>query len=606
MNNKQKGYLATKENKPYIKAVAKSAQEIGKFEKLELTLDLLANYNNPFDPDEISVTACFIDPQGEKIIVPGFYYQVYSRGMKGENEELLDPVGAACWKVRFSPQRPGMYKYYVTVKDKFDEARSSEDTFQVLDCKKKGFVGVSRVDQRYFEFEDGSPYFAIGHNTCTGATGCVPQLKPEDHTTYKYDRYFTAMGNNGENYTRIWTIGKLGIEWDKLGSYDLKNCWKYDYIVELAERNNIRIMFCFHWFRNLSDITFDYGPKFRKIAVLEGGSPYGLPKGGPCQSMKEFFTNSQAKSCYKKFLRYVVARWGYSTTILSWEFWNEVDAVQDYKPETIRTWTKEMARYLRDIDPWKHLITISFTSRTMDPIMWSLPEIDYVQVHGYWNPTRPKNAILGRDMAAFVLDGIRRAQVFDKPVLFSELGMTAENHSMSPLTEIDSQGLHLHNAIWSSALSGASGTAMLWWWDYVDANNLYTRFKPLAKFIEGVPWTTAKFRKANVKTYTHTMKYAADNVRVVGLQNEELAFLWVQDRRNTWWNRYIHGRDPDLIEDVSMLVSALNKGEYIVEWWDTRTGKVSKKEQITSGDNFVLVSIPSGQTDVACKIFKLK
>ena len=38
----------------------------------------------------------------------------------------------------------------------------------------------------------------------------------------------------------------------------------------------------------------------------------------------DFFTDERAKADYKNRLRYLVARYGYSTSVFAWEFFNEV------------------------------------------------------------------------------------------------------------------------------------------------------------------------------------------------------------------------------------------------------------------------------------------
>ena len=38
----------------------------------------------------------------------------------------------------------------------------------------------------------------------------------------------------------------------------------------------------------------------------------------------DFFTDVRAKADYKNRLRYLVARYGYSTSVFAWEFFNEV------------------------------------------------------------------------------------------------------------------------------------------------------------------------------------------------------------------------------------------------------------------------------------------
>lgn len=78
---------------------------------------------------------------------------------------------------------------------------------------------------------------------------------------------------------------------------------------------------------------------------------------------------------YQKYLRYIVARWGYSTSLLSIEFenenWHNVP------------WHDAMSRYLKQLDPWQHLRTTSLWSGLVIPNLWNLPELTLVNLHHY-------------------------------------------------------------------------------------------------------------------------------------------------------------------------------------------------------------------------------
>ena len=36
---------------------------------------------------------------------------------------------------------------------------------------------------------------------------------------------------------------------------------------------------------------------------------------------------------------------------------------------------------------------------------------------------------------------------------------------MEATGQLDPAGIHLHNALWASVMSGAAGSPMPWWWD---------------------------------------------------------------------------------------------------------------------------------------------
>jgi len=78
-----------------------------------------------------------------------------------------------------------------------------------------------------------------------------------------------------------------------------------------------------------------------------------------------------------------VARWGYSTTLMVYELWNEVDLTQNYTywiPE-VAAWHNTMKQYLNSLDP-NHMVTTSFSS------IYSKNEetyqyLDFCQIHDY-------------------------------------------------------------------------------------------------------------------------------------------------------------------------------------------------------------------------------
>lgn len=76
-----------------------NSEKIGLYEKFEISFDLEGEWDNPFDPDQIKVDAHFYSPDGQKIIVPGFFYQDYYQNLN----KRLEKAGIPVWKIRFTP-----------------------------------------------------------------------------------------------------------------------------------------------------------------------------------------------------------------------------------------------------------------------------------------------------------------------------------------------------------------------------------------------------------------------------------------------------------------------------------------------------------------------
>jgi len=140
---------------------AKSIPQYGKF---EARIDADTQYTNPFDPGEVDIQVHFLAPTGERHVLPAFY-----------DEEDGQPV----WKVRYAPTSPGNHRYYAALGDQ----RTEEFAFECVSSDRDGFIRLSPHDYRYFQFDSGKPYFAVGHNVCW---------------TDDYEHYFRRMADHGE------------------------------------------------------------------------------------------------------------------------------------------------------------------------------------------------------------------------------------------------------------------------------------------------------------------------------------------------------------------------------------------------------------------------
>lgn len=438
---------------------------------VEVDVNVSADFDNPFDPGEIDVRAVLVSPSGRKIIVPAFYYQEFKRELAGGGERL-SPVGKPVWKVRFTPTEVGRYEVYVEARDRRGYiASSGVYSFQAVPSRLPGFVRVSSRDPRYFEFDDGSSNFFVGINVCwSGSKG-----------TYDYDEWFAAMSAAGINMVRIWMAPWcFGIEWNQLGRYNLREAWKLDYVLKLAEKYGIYVILC----------LMNHGQLSTQVNPQWSDNPYNKARGGPLNEPEEFWTNEEAIELFKRRLRYIVARWSYSTHLLAWELWNEVDLTDNYMAvrEQVAKWHREMATYLKSIDPYNRLVTTSFANPNLDPLVWTLDEIDFVTIHKYG----PEGF---RDIPMTLRELVLKAlELYGKPVLVTEFGVDWRWEG-KPYYYFDKEGVGLHDGLWSTLVAGSPVTAMSWWWDnYVHPFRLYYHFKAVSEFFKGVSPTASNFQ----------------------------------------------------------------------------------------------------------------
>lgn len=473
------------DNRPLrLSSVTPNRTRIERYDLLELRLVLQGSYENAFDPEQIDVVGQFRAPDGKTVRVPAFFYREYTRRLDGQTERL-SPAGEPEWRIRFAPMQVGMYQVTVTAKDRTGKTVTSAPLrFQCVPTERAGFVRVSSVDKRYFAFDNGQPYLAIGANVCWGSS----------RGTFDYDEWLPQYAKAGANYFRLWlgpgwttfAMERVGEPRERygVGKIDLANAWRLDYVLQLARQLGMYVMLCFDSFNELRKRQYGGYPYWEE-------TPHNVANGGPLKEPIEFWTHPQMLKAYRDKLRYLVARYGWCTNVLSWQFWNEVDIVgpDAYNLDLITRWHREMAEYLRQIDPWKHLITTSFADSNGREVIDRLPQIDYTTTHNYGS----------RDTSAALTAFHRRKEAYGKPHYVAEFGAGA----MGEDPRVDPTGIALHSGIWSTVMDGAAGTAMLWWWDnHIHPHNLYYHFAALSGFLKGVDFSAERFQRISNASFS--------------------------------------------------------------------------------------------------------
>lgn len=312
--------------------------------------------------------------------------------------------------------------------------------------------------------------------------------------------------------------------------------------------------------------------------------------------MRDFFVLQEARRMFKNRLRYMVARWGYSTHIMAWELWNEIgsadrDAVRDHAQ--VVDWNREMCRYLQSLDP-HHMTTTSLSSTEVWPEMWQVKENEFAQMHGYYyfSEEMKRDA---KDMAGFMTKWLDEIDHFNKPYLFAEFGIVPDKPDTHGLWDKDPRGVHLHNGLWAPMAYGAAGTGMIWWWfNYVDPKNLYFQFKPVADFTKDIPWTTEGFRRADLQE-------SSEKVRALGLTGRDRIVLWLQNRDHIWWN-VAQGNPIEPVPESIVVVKGVPGMSYEVEYFDTWKGGIAKRSEIRSENGSLRIPVPMLERDIAVRL----
>jgi len=343
------------------------------------------------------------------------------------------------------------------------------------------------------------------------------------------------------------------------GFYNTLDCFVVDELVASAEKHGIYLQLCL--------LTRD----LYMGALKDPASPQ----------------YERAIQDARKLFRYAVARWGYSTSIAAWEYWNEMDPGLPAG----RFYTA-LGDWLDRIDPYHHLRTTSTWGPSAKDCNHS--KLDVADTHFY---LRPSDKGRLADEVDAVLERTRwlREQAPLKPAHLGEFGLADEKWGLREEMKSSPDLTDFHNALWASALSGASGTAMFWWWERLDQRNAYPVYRPVSRFIADVPWTSGELKTAAATC-------SDPRPRLVGLHTRERAWLWLFNPEASWARVAVEKRLPSRITGATMEVKALSGGTYRVRWVDPRRGAVISEQRLPLQEGVLHLAVPDFDRDIACGI----
>ncbi len=92
-------------------------------------------------------------------------------------------------------------------------------------------------------------------------------------------------------------------------------------------------------------------------------------------------------------------------------------------------------------------------------------------------------------------------------------------------------------------------------------------------------------------------------VRVIGLKNDTMSLLWIQNKDHTWWN-VVNNIPVEPVEKVEVELCGFKDGSYIVEYWDTYSGVVMRTEEVVATNGEIHLTIEDVKKDIALKIYR--
>jgi lysophospholipase L1-like esterase len=182
--------------------VASSAVQGQKFEisfQVATTATNTRAYDSTWNPAGVSVDVEFSDDGfSTSELMPAFWDRVVDQTVVSGSDHLV-PSTVTQWAARYSPPRPGSWEWRVKQNDAdlTDEIVIDATAFEVTaDPSYHGRVQASATDDRYFEYEDGTPFVGRGYNLNSDRLAL--------HDSQAAGTTLAAMGAAGVNQTRVW------------------------------------------------------------------------------------------------------------------------------------------------------------------------------------------------------------------------------------------------------------------------------------------------------------------------------------------------------------------------------------------------------------------
>ena len=416
-----------------ITSVTPSATKVKQYDAIFFEVALTGEWDNPYLQEEAALDMVLTAPSGKELVLPCFYKE----GESGAE---------STWEARFTPQEKGKYTYFFRyTQDGQVASESAPATFKSRRSKLQGILHVR--DNWTLVYDNGQPFRGVGINLCwesrTQDDSKFFSDLHEQHDRFNFDAMLPDFAKNGGNFTRMW-ICDWNFPIDRQTGF---NNHRYEETTEYMNRSAVERL---DHVVNLSD---DLGIK---IMLCMGQ--------GNVVADQAFFTCPDAKVRYRNYLRYIVARWGYSPAIAMWEFFNEIDNVQHNAPdgvipaEYIVAWHDEMSTYLAGLDPFQHIRTTSISHRDLEGLN-DLANLDINQKHIY-NATH----VVPETIDAYIAK-------HNKPYIVGEVGYEWD-WSKNFDDFADGMNMDFRRAFWYGLFSQTALTPMTWWWEWFDEHKM--------------------------------------------------------------------------------------------------------------------------------------
>lgn len=536
---------------------------VGRYDKFELQVDLQADFENPYDPDQLDLSAEFTAPSGKVTRVFGFY----------------NPSFGSQWMVRFSPTETGDWSYVLKVRDRQGAAESERGEFTCRESRHHGFIGIA-PNNRYLRYSDGSSFYGVGlwYNDGFGGAG----------RGFVSEEGLDGLRRLGVNFLSFFPT-PLETTATGLGRYDAARTARLDELVNWCEQRDLHISWNLVFHSHLSETVWGgFNSQYRN-------NPYRT-----IAPAKEFFGSEPAWKHQEKLYRYIIARWGYSRAVFLWFIIDEINGTDGWEhgdQAVAESWCREMNDFFHEHDPHGRPTTGTQSGGLENwwPEGYRIFDVagrEIYEAQGHPMPKGGKPDLMGdHPLRASYLNYAKQTHDlwtgFEKPAIIAETGWDHTWYEPGTPGYLATY----HNALWATLANG--GAATPFWWSYspyVNESVVTSQIRSFANFVRDIDFADADWKPVKVETS------AGDGW---AMQSDQLAFGWIASPSTG-------------VAKETITVSGLADGEYEVRLYRTWRGQYLPSIPATATGGKLTVAVPElivtdGQSqnigdDVAFKI----
>lgn len=534
------------------------AQELAatpKYGVREIALTCSDRFENPFR--DASCTAEFVAPSGSKMTVGGFY------------------DGGDCWRIRFVPREHGQWTWTARVSGGPKPVESS-GRFECRGMAGHGFLRVSRKNPFRYEYEDGTPFYPIGIQTCnflkpdfdgpeagTGQGRVVSSTEWLQAFTGAVNLVRTQFGQGttaGCALPLIAAPPRNGTDKNagtgfvfQADRYDLALAAKIDAVYrEQREAGISQILILYQDMSAWKDSGQGSRTAFGAIRDLEN------------------YKNAKASTMplQEQYIRYIVARYGAFADI--WEIFNE----DSYAPAG---YLAHLAGVIRKADPYGRLLTSNFS---LPGGSWS----DITTWHEYMG--MPAN-----EVDTYVVSQIALHKSYGKLVQNTEFG------NQNILSNDDPVKWRI--AVWASFMHESG---LVFWSmsqtkfpaNYLTRGNANAYIGPDSRRHFRVFHDLTRELPVDLKPVTIGFTSQTD-IRTYALCNGKQGLIYIHHFAD-------HGKAytcPD------KLMVQVGPGKWRVRWYNPEDGREVRSEELGTPQQFLFFRLPEVTVDLVARLERI-